>query len=109
MISVVDRVSTYPGRVKLTRADGTIEYVNWERADEPTVAGTPINKALFDQKAYALTSSVVVYVSHAGSDDTGDGSSAAPFATIQKAVDALPKCLEGYIATISIEVIFFVN
>ena len=65
MINVVDRVSTYPGRVKLTRADGTVEYVTWERADEPTVAGTPINKALFDSiKAdIGLTSTVTLYVS----------------------------------------------
>ena len=44
MINVVDRVSTYPGRVKITKADGTSEYVTWERADQPTVPGTPINK-----------------------------------------------------------------
>lgn len=48
MIEVKDRVSTYPGRVKLTRADGSSEYVTLERADSPTQEGTPINKALFD-------------------------------------------------------------
>ena len=48
MIDVKDRVSTYPGRVKLTRTNGTSEYVTLERADSPTQAGTPINKALFD-------------------------------------------------------------
>lgn len=48
MITVKDRVSTYPGRVKITRADGTFEYVTLERADAPTQEGTPINKALFD-------------------------------------------------------------
>lgn len=48
MIDVKDRVSTYPGRMKLTRADGTVEYVTLERADAPTQEGTPINKALFD-------------------------------------------------------------
>ena len=48
MIAVKDRVSTYPGRVKLTRADGSSEYVTIERADAPTQEGTPINKALFD-------------------------------------------------------------
>lgn len=100
---VVDRIPTYPGRVILTPVSGLANTYDLARADSPLEEGTPINKALFDQKAYALTSSVVVYVSHAGSDDTGDGSSAAPFATIQKAVDALPKCLEGYTATISIE------
>lgn len=48
MISVKDRVSTYPGRVKLTKADGSFEYVTLERADAPTQEGTPLNKALFD-------------------------------------------------------------
>lgn len=48
MIEVEDRVSTYPGRVKLTRTDGSSEYVTLERADSPTQEGTPINKALFD-------------------------------------------------------------
>ena len=48
MITVSDRVSTYPGRVKLTRSDGSFEYVTLERADAPTQEGTPLNKALFD-------------------------------------------------------------
>ena len=48
MITVNDRVSTYPGRMKLTRADGSVEYVTLERADAPTQEGTPLNKALFD-------------------------------------------------------------
>lgn len=48
MIDVKDRVPTYPGRVKLTKNDGTFEYVILERADSPTQEGTPINKALFD-------------------------------------------------------------
>lgn len=48
MIDVKDRVSTYPGRVKLTKTNGTSEYVTLERADVPTQEGTPINKVLFD-------------------------------------------------------------
>ena len=48
MITVSDRVSTYPGRVKLTKANGSTEYVTLERADAPTQEGTPLNKALFD-------------------------------------------------------------
>ncbi len=48
MINVKDRVSTYPGRMKLTKANGSSEYVTLERADAPTEEGTPINKALFD-------------------------------------------------------------
>jgi hypothetical protein len=48
LIDVKDRVSTYPGRVKLTRADGTSEYVTLQRADVPSQEGTPLNKVLFD-------------------------------------------------------------
>lgn len=48
MIDVKDRVSTYPGRVKLTKTNGSSEYVTLERADAPTQEGTPINKVLFD-------------------------------------------------------------
>lgn len=48
MIDVKDRVPTYPGRVKLTKSNGSSEYVTMERADAPTQEGTPINKALFD-------------------------------------------------------------
>ena len=104
MINVVDRVSTYPGRVKLTRADGTVEYVTWERADQPTVVGTPINKALFDSiKAdIGLASDVTLYVSKSGSDSLGNGTSANPYLTIMKAVNSLPKNLNGFNATINI-------
>ena len=51
MINVIDRVPALPGRVKVTHADGTTEYITIERADEPIEAGTPINKFLFDSIA----------------------------------------------------------
>lgn len=99
---VIDRVSTYPGRVKLTAVSGQTDVYDMVRADEPVQEGTPLNKELLDQKAYTLTSDVTVYVSPTGSDADGDGSSAAPFATIQAALDALPRFLGGYHATINI-------
>lgn len=40
-----DRQSANPGRVKITLDDGTVMYGTIERADDPTVAGTPLNKA----------------------------------------------------------------
>lgn len=43
-----DRIPADPGRVKMTRSDGTFEYVTLERADNPTQEGTPLNKALLD-------------------------------------------------------------
>lgn len=99
---VVDRLPTYPGRVTLTPVSGQANTYDLVRADQPIEEGTPINKALFDQKAYTLTEDVILYVSTAGNDVTGDGSSAAPYATVQKAVDSLPKWLDGHMATISI-------
>lgn len=99
---VVDRVPTYPGRVKLTPVSGQTNVYDMVRADSPVEEGTPINKALFDQKADRLKENVSVYVSTAGSDITGDGTSVAPYKTIQKAVDSIPKYLDGNMATISI-------
>lgn len=40
-----DRLSTKPNRFKLTLEDGTFKYVTIERADEPTVEGTLLNRA----------------------------------------------------------------
>lgn len=101
-IPVEDRVSTYPGRIKLTAVSGETDVYDMTRADEPVQEGTPLNKALLDNKAYTLTGDVTVCVSTSGDDANGDGSSAAPFASIQKAIDALPKHLGGYTATVDI-------
>ena len=48
MIEVIDRIPTYPGRVKLTPVAGQENTYDMMRADAPIEAGTPINKALFD-------------------------------------------------------------
>ena len=52
-----DRVSTYPNRFKLKKADGTSELVTLERADSPTTIGTPLNadtlNAAFSERAPA--------------------------------------------------------
>ena len=47
MINFVDRIPTQMGRRKITHADGTTEYVTVEMADNPTVEGTPLNRAAF--------------------------------------------------------------
>ena len=101
-IEVKDRVPTYPGRVVLTPVSGEANTFDMTRADLPLEEGTPVNKTLFDSKADRLTEDVTVYVSATGSDINGDGNSDAPFATIQKAIDSLPKNLDGHRAEISI-------
>nr|DAL59155.1 MAG TPA_asm: hypothetical protein [Caudoviricetes sp.]DAR00327.1 MAG TPA: hypothetical protein [Caudoviricetes sp.] len=47
MKDFIDRVPLNPGRRKITYEDGTSEYVTVEMADEPTVVGTPLNRAAF--------------------------------------------------------------
>lgn len=102
-IPVENRVSTYPGRITLKPVSGQTNVYDMERSDMPIVEGTPINKLLFDSKADALKENVTVYVSISGDDIGGDGSVDAPFATIQTAIDALPKNLNGFNALIDIE------
>lgn len=100
---VIDRVPTHPGRVILNPVSGKPNTYDLVRADDPTHPGTPLNKALLDNKAYTLLESVTVYVNGAtGNDSTANGTAEAPFATIQAAVDALPKCLGGFVATIEV-------
>ena len=56
---MVDRVPLYPGRVKMTPVSGQANIYDMERADQPTQAGTPLNKTtlLKDSTAalYGLT------------------------------------------------------
>jgi hypothetical protein len=52
----VDRQSAYPNRYKITKADGSTEYVTLERADEPTVEGTPLNAETFNKIIDELSS-----------------------------------------------------
>ena len=44
MINFVDREPTQAGRRKITHEDGTSEYVTISMADNPDVAGTPLNR-----------------------------------------------------------------
>ena len=101
-IPVEDRVSTYPGRVKLIPVSGETNTYDMVRADDPISVGTPINKELLDNKAYTLKQDAIVYVATGGSDSNGDGSVDAPYKTIQKAIDSIPKHLGGHTAEISI-------
>ena len=48
-----DRVSLYPGRVKLNPVSGQENTYDMVRADEPTQEGTPLNKASLLQDATA--------------------------------------------------------
>ena len=45
---ILDRVPLNPGRIKLIPVDGLDDTFDMERADDPSVEGTPINKATLD-------------------------------------------------------------
>lgn len=47
-VNFLDRVPTYPGRVVLTPVPGQANTYDMVRADNPTVEGTPLDKATFD-------------------------------------------------------------
>lgn len=45
----LDRVSAYPNRYVMTDENGNTSYIYLERADEPTVPGTPLNAETFEK------------------------------------------------------------
>lgn len=52
---MTDRQPKYPRRILITPEDGSAQfYATWERADEPTDVGTPINKNTLLKDATAL-------------------------------------------------------
>lgn len=103
-VNWVDRVPTNPNRMKITPETGSPYYATVERADNPSVEGTPVNARNLNamQEASGLTASRTVYVSTSGSDSVGDGSAANPYATINKALSTIPKNLNGFTATINV-------
>ena len=60
MINFVDREPTQPGRRKIIHEDGTIEYVTISMADNPDVAGTPLNRAsMMALQGFEATTTVI--------------------------------------------------
>lgn len=58
--------------------------------------------ALLANKADRLTAAKTIYVATTGSNSTGNGTQAKPFATVSKAISTLPKNLNEYNAVINI-------
>lgn len=70
-----DRQSKYPNRYKITREDGTEEYINLDRADEPTAEGTPLNAATLNGAFKKIRDEAVFYeLTKSGSTITLTGS-----------------------------------
>ena len=103
-VNWVDRVPTKPGRVRLMPVEGDSNLYDMTREDAPQVEGTPLNAANLNamQEGTGLTENVTIYVANSGSDNTGNGTSTAPYATITKALSTIPKSLNGYTARVYI-------
>lgn len=52
-VTFLNRVPTYPGRVKLTPVAGQADTYDMERADSPVVEGTPLDKATFESVVHS--------------------------------------------------------
>ena len=76
-----DRRPTYPNRYKVTMEDGSVQYITLERADEPTVEGTPINAE--NLNALEQTASEAKALAETAKTDVGS--------VLDKANNAMPK------------------
>lgn len=77
---------------------------NWEAPDG--VRNTDMNRIEENIRVLGnsmLAEDVTLYVATSGSDTSGDGSSENPYASISKAIEVLPKNLNGKRAVIEIE------
>lgn len=87
---IVDRQSAKPNRFKVTTDDGSSYYVTLERADEPTVEGTPLNAAtlnpLFEMAEEAHTNANAAKNSASTAQTTADQAKSAA-ATAQTTAD----------------------
>ena len=69
-MEIIDRVSTYPGRVKLTPVGGGEPVLyDMEWADEPVVPGTPLNK----ENLGGLAPEGIIVAWSGSEDDIPDG------------------------------------
>ena len=70
MLTFTDRqpASGKENRYKLTKSDGSFEYVKLERADDANPIGTPLNKQTFENMQTATVNDVLVTGHY-----TGDG------------------------------------
>lgn len=61
MMTFTDRLPAEgkENRFKLTKSDGTVEYVKLERADEANPAGTPLNKLTFENMQKGIINDMI--------------------------------------------------
>ena len=82
-VNFKDRISTYPGRVTLEPVEGAVNTYTMTRADEPTEAGTPLDKATLQSITHSrLTGRFYVpTVSNAVGGDSITGVTVSPLPT----------------------------
>lgn len=93
-LEFIDRVPSKPRRVKVTPESGTAYFATIDRADEPSVEGTPLNAASLNaaQETLVYTNATSVstwkriYVSTTGDDDNTGTAAATAMATIKGAI-----------------------
>lgn len=63
MINFTDRIPAKgkENRYKITKSDGSIEYIKLERADDANPVGTPLNKSTFEDMQTQLTPVIGTY------------------------------------------------
>lgn len=75
--------------------------MTYTRYPAASAGGDASSGDVTDNPTYATQAALTYYVDAAGSDTTGDGSLALPWATIQKAITALPRVIDA-IVTINV-------
>ena len=85
-----DRVSLYPGRVKLTPVAGQANTYDLTRADQPTQEGTPLSKENL------LSDSTEVLIFGSAADRTSDGAC--------RGIGAQLKLIQANVANITVTV-----
>lgn len=98
-----------PNQANIVYAGGNYRPINYTRTTSDPSTPDPISQNFkgIDNKIGIINSRIAseninIYVSTTGNDTTGDGTSGKPFATIQKAIDVLPKFGNGKTATINV-------
>lgn len=100
--TILDRVPKYAGRIKLTPVSGQADVFDMARADEPTVEGTPLDKATFDSIIQSrLTGRYYTTTATRTAVSTQSGITANPIPQSWQQVDTLNSKSGDWVITVS--------
>lgn len=97
---VLSSAAEYPTITQGDLEDGANVYQLPFARFTKSVSG--IGSFVSELETVPIAGDTTIYVSKSGNDASGDGSENKPYATIQKAIDSIPKCIEGYTIMINI-------